>query len=165
MATWVSSMSDRSLDLWPSRTSYHSAYKYCIYLPFSAKECPTGKRETLSSSHAEPGHQLSCSSNSLHFMLGILRPNRVQFSSLIVTPSRQEKSVTATTSFFMYNRPFGTCQNCHYKRGVTVTSVTVTSVTVNLYTNSHGKNTRILKLFTTHNFQHINFSHVSCPPL
>ena len=50
---------------------------------------------------------------------------RIQSSPLTVTPSGQEKSVDVTTSFLMYERPFGTYQNCHYKRGVTVTSFTV----------------------------------------
>ena len=57
-------------------------------------------------------------------------PISVQSSPLTVTPSGQEKSVTVSKChcnqlIFIYNRPFGTCQNCHCKRGVTVTGVTV----------------------------------------
>ena len=54
----------------------------------------------------------------------------IQSSPLTVTPSGQEKSVTISKchsnhTILTYERPFGTCQNCHCKRGVTVTSVTV----------------------------------------
>ena len=52
----------------------------------------------------------------------------IQSSPLTLTPLGQEKSVTLSkchSNHLVYKRPFGTCLNCHCKRGVTVTSVTV----------------------------------------
>ena len=61
----------------------------------------------------------------------------LQSSPLTMTPSGQDKSVTVSKChcnhiILIYERPFGTCQNCHCKWGVTVNGVTVSRKSVQI---------------------------------
>ena len=72
---------------------------------------------------------LSLGNNDFKHMEGNVAP-LIQSSPLTVASSGQEKSVTVSKCHskhmvLIYERPFGNCQNCHCKRGVTLTGVTV----------------------------------------